>query len=127
MSLPVFCYLVRMDYHNRVFRPVQTTENGEVSADTTFIYQQVGNILTCSYNGASIKVGHLVGLVNEEGEIDMRYHQVNEAGELMTGICHSKPELLPDGRLRLHESWRWTSGDLSEGTSILEEVKTDPS
>jgi hypothetical protein len=52
----------------------------------------------------------------------MRYHQVNEQGELMTGTCRSKPEILPDGRIRLHETWRWTSGDGSEGSSIIEEI-----
>jgi hypothetical protein len=51
----------------------------------------------------------------------MRYHQVNDKGELMTGICRSTPELLPNGKIRLHEQWEWTSGDLSKGTSIIEE------
>jgi len=40
----------------------------------------------------------------------------------MTGICTSTPEILPDGKIRLHEKWRWTSGDLSEGESVIEEV-----
>ena len=34
----------------------------------------------------------------------MRYHQVNDRGELMTGVCRSTPEVLPDGRIRLHET-----------------------
>ncbi len=53
----------------------------------------------------------------------MRYHQVNDRSELMTGVCRAAPELLPDGRIRLHESWRWTSGDGSSGSSVLEEVR----
>lgn len=52
----------------------------------------------------------------------MRYQHVNAEGELMTGICRSTPEVLADGRIRLHEKWRWTSGDLSSGESIIEEV-----
>ena len=31
-------------------------------------------------------------------------------------------ELLPDGRIRLHEKWQWTSGDLSSGESVIEEI-----
>jgi hypothetical protein len=54
--------------------------------------------------------------------LDARYQHVNTSGELMTGQCKSTPEVLPDGRLRLHESWRWTSGDMSEGRSVVEEV-----
>jgi len=40
----------------------------------------------------------------------------------MTGICKSKPEILPNGKIRLHERWQWTSGDLSLGQSIIEEL-----
>jgi hypothetical protein len=40
----------------------------------------------------------------------------------MTGRCHSIPEQLSDGRIRLHEQWQWTSGDLSSGESIVEEI-----
>ncbi len=111
-----------MNYHNKTFRPVSNTENGETSGETVFVYQQTGNILTSGYSGGKIITGHLIGLVDENGYIDMRYHQVNEKGEIMTGICHSTPEVLPDGRIRLHETWQWTSGDLSRGESVLEEV-----
>jgi hypothetical protein len=40
----------------------------------------------------------------------------------MTGICFSTPEILENGKIRLHESWEWTSGDQSKGTSIIEEL-----
>ncbi len=111
-----------INYHNKKFRPVQNTDNGETSAETIFHYQQGGNILTSDYAGGKIKRGHLIGLVDEAGNIDMRYHQVNEAGELMTGVCQSRPEILPNGKIRLHETWRWTSSDGSTGSSIIEEI-----
>ena len=111
-----------MNYQNKQFRPVSTSPNGEVSDKTVFRYRQTGNILTCEYEGENIIFGHLIGIVDESGNIDMRYHQVNVQGQLMTGICHSRPELLPNGKIRLHESWQWTSGDGSKGESILEEI-----
>ncbi|WP_240914573.1 MULTISPECIES: hypothetical protein [unclassified Polaribacter] len=52
----------------------------------------------------------------------MRYHQVNLKGELMTGICYSKPEIAANGKITLYENWTWTSGDKTSGTSVLEEV-----
>jgi hypothetical protein len=52
----------------------------------------------------------------------MRYHQININNEIMTGKCISKPEILVDGKIRLHETWEWTSGDFSSGTSIIEEI-----
>ncbi len=112
-----------INYNNRKFRPLSNSENGETSAETIFHYQQEGNVLTSTYSGGQIQQGHLIGLVDENGVIDMRYHQVNTKGELMTGFCKSTPEILADGRILLHESWQWTSGDCSEGSSVLEEIK----
>ena len=111
-----------MNYNNKRFRPVQNSDNGETSEETIFTYNQNGNILTSEYSGGQIKKGHLIGLVDDEGNIEMRYHQVNSKGELMTGVCNSTPEILENGKIRLHEAWRWTSGDCSKGSSILEEI-----
>lgn len=111
-----------IDYNKRRFAAVTNTENGETSSDTIFHYSQKGSILTAHYEGGKIVSGHLIGLVNEKGVIDMRYHQINTDGKLMTGKCTSQPEILPNGKVRLHEEWQWTSGDLSSGQSIIEEI-----
>lgn len=111
-----------MNYNNKLFRPVENSDNGETTAETVFAYKQSGNILTSEYQGGQISKGHLIGLVDKNGLIEMRYHQVNLRGELMTGVCTSKPEVMPNGKIRLHETWRWTSGDGSSGKSVLEEL-----
>ena len=71
-----------MNYDNKIFRPISNTDNGETSSETIFIYKQVGNILTSEYTGGKILKGHLIGLVNKDGEIDMRYHQGVACGEI---------------------------------------------
>ncbi len=111
-----------MNYNNKRFKPLSSSSNSETSEETIFEYKQEGKILTSSYRGGRVRKGHLIGLVDSQGNIEMRYHQVNDRGELMTGICSSKPELMKNGKLRLHETWEWTSGDKSKGTSILEEI-----
>jgi hypothetical protein len=111
-----------MNYHDKTFKPIANSDNGETSAETTFLYQQIGRVLTAEYSGGKITKGHLIGLVDDNGYIDMRYHQVNIQGELMTGICQSIPEILPNGKIRLHETWQWTSGDCSKGQSVIEEI-----
>lgn len=110
-----------MNYDGKIFRPIQTSENSETSGQTVFEYKQNGNILTSKYSGGNIIEGHLIGTVSKDGIIDMRYHQVNLQNELMTGICVSTPEILANGKIRLHEKWKWTSGDKSEGESVIEE------
>ncbi|MCK5441298.1 MAG: n-acetylglutamate synthase [Maribacter sp.] len=111
-----------MNYHNKKFRPLENSENGETTEETIFECKQDGNILTSEYQGGQIVKGHLIGLVDKAGNIEMRYHQVNKKGELTTGICNSKPKLTEDGKIRLYEDWTWTSGDKSSGKSILEEI-----
>lgn len=111
-----------MDYNNRCFRPISNSDNGEVSGEMVFKYEQSDDILTCSYSGIQIKAGHLIGRVDKEGKIEMRYHQLNAEGKFMTGKCTSVPEIMKNGKIRLHETWQWTSGDLSKGSSILEEI-----
>lgn len=110
-----------MNYNKKTFRSISNTPNGEVSGDTIFHYAQTGNIVTATYAGGGIAEGHLIALVDEMGNLDMRYHHVNLQGVLQTGICRSVPEMLPDGRIRLQETWQWTSGDGSSGSSLVEE------
>lgn len=111
-----------MNYNNKTFKPIASSSNSDTSSETVFLYQQRGHVLTGTYQGGTIITGHLIGTVNEQGVIDMRYHHVTTEGLLQTGICTSTPERLPNGKIRLHETWTWTSGDCSTGHSKLDEV-----
>lgn len=111
-----------MNYHNKKFQVLKRSENGEISESMIFHYIQKGNILSCSYSDSIIEKGHLLGTVQEDGTIEMRYHQINSKGELMSGECTSTPEILENGKIRLYEKWKWTSGDFLEGTSTLQEI-----
>ena len=110
------------NYHNKIFRSASNTGNGEVDDKTIFEYRQSGNIVTAVYYGGSIISGSLIALVDTAGKLDMRYQHVNIQNQLMTGICISTPELLPNGKIRLYEKWQWTCGDMSKGESVIEEV-----
>ncbi|MDB5243244.1 MAG: n-acetylglutamate synthase [Spirosoma sp.] len=109
-------------YDNKFFRSVTNTSNGEVSNETVFHYHQQGRVVWADYGGGGITKGLLIATMQDNDCLDMRYQHVNVQGELMTGRCYSTPEQLPDGRIRLHERWQWTSGDGSSGESIVEEV-----
>ncbi|MCU0443930.1 MAG: n-acetylglutamate synthase [Microscillaceae bacterium] len=114
---------MRIDYNHRIFKSVQNTPNGEVNGDTTFYYHQVNDRVWANYSGGGIEIGTLIAKVDAEDNLEMLYQHLNQNGEFMTGKCHSTPEILADGRIRLHEVWQWTSGDFSQGESIVEEVK----
>lgn len=112
-----------INYDNRFFRSVANSTSGEVSAETVFHYRQKDSVIWATYEGGAIQFGTLTAKIMENGELEMRYSHVNTAGELMTGECLSTPEILHDGRIRLHEKWRWTCGNFATGESVIEEIR----
>ena len=60
----------------------------------------------------------------KEGKIIRGKTMTPPVEKLKNGFCKSIPELLPDGRIRLHETWEWTYGGDGTGESIVEEIKT---
>jgi hypothetical protein len=113
---------MKINYDNRTFKSVQNSETGEVSAETRFYYHQKGNVVWAEYSGGEIIFGNLIAKVFDDDSLEMNYQHLNIKGELMAGKCVSKPEILEDGKIRLHEQWQWTSGDFSNGESIIEEI-----
>lgn len=113
----------RINYDNRIFKSIENSETGEVSGETVFRYRQKGDLVWAEYSGGKIVFGTLIAKVVENDCLEMRYQHLNKSGELMTGKCFSTPEILAGGRIRLHEKWQWTSGDLSSGESMIEELR----
>ena len=111
-----------VEYGGRRFRSVENSASGEVGPGTVFAYRQDGDVVSATYGGGDVRSGVLIATADGGGKLEARYAHVNASGELMTGECRTTPEVLPDGRLRLHEEWRWTSGDGSSGRSVVEEI-----
>jgi hypothetical protein len=111
-----------MNYHDKKFKVANNSQNGEVDEEMVFHYRQEGKILSSDYSGADIIKGHLIALVDDNGIIEMRYHQVNKQGDIRTGRCKSRPEIMPNGKIKLHEEWEWLSGGEGKGTSTLIEI-----
>ncbi|MEN3361374.1 MAG: hypothetical protein V7637_5356 [Mycobacteriales bacterium] len=94
---------------------------GEVGVGTVFRYAQDGaGVVSASYEGGSIRRGYLVG--HRAGDrLDFRYVQINDADETSSGHCVSTISTLPDGRLRMDETWEWESRP-GHGTGAVEEL-----
>jgi len=112
----------KINYDNRAFKSVSNSESGEVSGETVFHYHQKEDLVWAEYAGGAIVFGSLIAKVLADNSLEMRYQHLNRKGELMSGKCRSTPEVLSDGRIRLREKWQWTSGDFSEGESVVEEI-----
>lgn len=110
-----------INYNNRTFVSTANSETGEVSSKTFFHYEQRNNILTADYSGGEIIEGRLIGVVNSDDTLQFRYSHVNISHQLRGGECFSTPEILSNGKIRLHENWQWHDHLQSKGNSIVEE------
>lgn len=111
-----------IDYNGRVFISSLNDTNGEVDEQTVFHYHQRGIFFWAHYQGGNILIGTMTGKVLPNDHLEFTYQHLNTKTEWRSGSCHSVPEVLPDGRIRLYESWKWTSGELSSGFSTVVEV-----
>jgi len=112
----------RYDLEGKHFIACENTGSGEVSAQTVFAYHQERELIWAFYSGGEIVRGHLLGCYIAEDRLAFSYHHINNAGVLMTGTCETVITEDAWGDLLLNETWEWTSGDLSSGTSVLVET-----
>ena len=111
-----------MYYGGRLFRAVETSSSSQKGRNTIFKYEQIGDMVTATYAGGEVRFGQILGRVDADGTLKMRYQHLTPDGELMTGWCETTPEILPNGKMRLHEKWKWTCGHRERGRSILDEI-----
>lgn len=103
-----------------VLAPVLDQSAGQVGTRTRFAYHERDGEIWAEYTGGDIVRGHLVG-TRAGDRLDFRYVQLTRDGTTSSGHCVSTVLALPDGRLRLEETWEWESRPGS-GTSVVEEI-----
>ncbi|MGF1425975.1 hypothetical protein [Kitasatospora sp. LaBMicrA B282] len=108
-----------IDYHGRRFRSAEIPPGQGAEA----VYRQQGDLLWAEFSGGEIRHGSLSGLCGPDGVLEFGYTMVRTDGAVISGRSVSRPELLADGRIRLHERWERYGAHAERGTSALEEVR----
>jgi hypothetical protein len=103
--------------------PVSDQSPGQVGSATRFRYHERDGEVWAAYQGGDIARGYLVG-TREEDRVDFRYVQLTRDGATACGHCVSRVVELPDGRIRLEETWEWESR-AGSGTSVVEEIRPE--
>ncbi|MFI6643821.1 hypothetical protein [Streptomyces sp. NPDC050504] len=103
-----------------VLAPVADQAPGQVGTRTRFTYHERDGRIWAEYEGGDVVRGHLVG-TRDGDRLDFRYVQLKHDGGTSSGHCVSMVVELPDGRVRLEETWRWESQEGS-GTSVVEQL-----
>lgn len=111
----------QLSLDGRTLAGVANAESGEVGKDTRFEFEQEDERIYAEYSGGDVVDGHLVGTFDGT-EWDIRYTQINQAGETAVGHSVGVVTLLGDGRVRVEDEWEWESKPGS-GESVLEEVE----
>ncbi|CAM5637899.1 N-acetylglutamate synthase OS=Streptomyces glaucescens OX=1907 GN=SGLAU_09595 PE=4 SV=1 [Streptomyces glaucescens] len=91
---------------------------------TRFAYHEKDGEIWAEYAGGDVVRGHLVRSPGTGDRLDFRYVQLKHDGTTSSGHCVSRVVELPDGRVRLEESWEWESQP-GRGTSVVEEIPAD--
>jgi hypothetical protein len=107
-----------IDYDGRKFSPA-----GHDAGDAPVAsYRQRGDLLWADFSGGRVRKGSLTGVCRPDDTLEFSYTMVLVDGSLVTGYCESTPELLPDGRVRLHERWQRYRPEAATGVSQLDEI-----
>ncbi|MBO0839419.1 MAG: hypothetical protein J2O49_01145 [Sciscionella sp.] len=109
-----------VNYDGRKFRKQldDPTEDAPIAQ-----YHQKDNLVWAEFAGGDCLRGSLAGLCDESGQIEFAYSMVLVDGDVISGRSVNTPELLPDGRIRLHEQWERYGKHADRGISYLEEVR----
>ncbi|MFD3946525.1 hypothetical protein [Streptomyces sp. NPDC058579] len=102
-----------------ILAPVADQAPGQVGTRTRFTYHEEDGRIWAEYAGGDVVRGFLVG-TRAGDRLDFRYVQLKQGGTTSSGHCASLVVELPDGRVRLEESWAWESQEGS-GTSVVEQ------
>lgn len=87
------------------------------------LYRQDGDLVWGEFAGGDVRRGSLTGLCGQDGRLEFAYTMVLDTGEVIAGRSVSTPEILPDGRILLHEDWERFTPKSDRGVSRIEEVR----
>ena len=97
----------RPSLDNRVFVPVENTEDGVVNGNTRFHFWQEGIVFFADYFGGDVREGHIIGQFDETGRGHMLYHCLTTDRNLKAGKAVAEFTKYDDGRMAMDLNWEW--------------------
>jgi len=111
---------MKFNFHNKTFKLVQNSSEGEVTSDTIFHFQQNEDIVTADYHGGTIAHGKIIALLKND-KLEMRYHCITVDDELKAGKAIAEISILCNGRMQLSLEWEWIDR-AGSGQSVYLEI-----
>jgi hypothetical protein len=109
------------NFDNKRFALLQNSANGQVNAETVFLYKQDGDLVTADYFGGTIRYGKIIAKMNGD-ELDMIYQCFTTDNELKAGRGIAKISLTDTGKIKLTLNWEWLTDPEKKGSSEYIEI-----
>lgn len=113
-----------LDFNNKIFVCTAYTSknNVDVTTETTFYYKQFGKIVRATYSGGNIVKGVLIGMVNEQGILEVSFNHLSTDSQFHGGTCTFIPEKRMDTGYLIHGLWILAEENTIKNELILEEL-----
>lgn len=108
-----------INYDGKKFRKVTVQPDADCPVA---VYHQDGDLVWAEFTGGDVRRGSLAGTCAPDGTLDFAYSMVLVGGEVISGRSVNTPQLLEDGRVRLHEQWERYGRHAEVGVSYIEEI-----
>lgn len=112
----------KINLDHKKFGLLSNSENGEVSQETIFRYEQQEEVVIATYEGGSVIWGTILGRWQDEEQIDMLYQCLTTEGHLKAGKAKAIASIMENGKIQLSLDWQWLNGDRSAGKSTYMEI-----
>lgn len=96
--------------------------HGLSGAGTVFHYHVEGDAVWGTYQGGKIRMGNQVGRVTGPDTLELLFHCLTTAGELLSGWSRGTVGVDHEGRTTLSFVWGWLSGANGGGESSYVEL-----
>jgi hypothetical protein len=106
----------RFNFDNKRFALIQNSANGEVNAETMFLFKQDKNLVTADYFGGTIRYGKIIAELNG-GQLNMLYQCLTTDHQLRAGKGIAEISLTDAGRIKLTVNWEWLTNANEKGKS----------
>ncbi|PKG22608.1 hypothetical protein [Niallia nealsonii] len=111
-----------LHFNNRIFICSTDTNLKGITVGTKFYYSQYDGIVNASFIGRDILMGELVGMVNQQDQLEGIFNFCNYNFEFFSGTFTLTPKKLPNKSYKLHGLWVLSGDETIEHDLILEEL-----
>lgn len=109
-------------YGGRLFRPSGEDGPPFICPEIIYDFKQKGAVLTIRYSGGKVTIGQALGFLDKKGIMITRFQHLTHDDDFISGTSLIKPEILSNGKIKLHDNWSLFDPMNSRGTSHLDEV-----